>query len=121
MGPSGAGKTTLISTLSMDAHFGQAYGRVTLNGVPLTDEIFKSHCYVVKQHDKHWPYLTCRETLLYGASLFRVAATDEEKNDIVDEVIGKMGLTSCKDTRNARLSGGQQRRLSIGVALLKVS
>jgi ABC-type multidrug transport system ATPase subunit len=30
-----------------------------------------------------------------------------------------MGLTVCGDTRNARLSGGQMRRLSLGIALLK--
>lgn len=119
MGPSGAGKTTLISALSLDAHYGQAYGEVTLNGVPLTDEIFKSHCYVVKQHDKHWPYLTCRETLMYAAELFQVGETRAETTSLVDEVIQKMGLETCSDTRNARLSGGQQRRLSIGVALLK--
>jgi ABC-type multidrug transport system ATPase subunit len=92
---------------------------VTLNGVDLTDKIFKHHCYVVKQHDKHWPYLTCRETLQYAADLYDVAATKEDKVTIVQEIITKMGLEVCADTRNARLSGGQQRRLSIGIALLK--
>eukprot|EP00977_Amphora_coffeiformis_P006739 scaffold1484_cov173-Amphora_coffeaeformis.AAC.17 len=116
--PSGAGKTTLISSLTLDALYGYATGSVTLNGVPLTDEIFKQHCYVVKQHDKHWPYLTCRETLAYAAELYDVV----EKSDLsvlVDEIIRKMGMESCADTKNSALSGGQRRRLSIGVALLK--
>jgi len=84
----------------------------------MTDKIFKQHCYVVVQHDKHWPYLTCRETLRYAAELYDVV----DKQDlaaIVDEIVHKMGLDTCKDTRNARLSGGQMRRLSIGIALLK--
>ncbi|CAB9505533.1 Putative white-brown complex homolog protein 30 [Seminavis robusta] len=118
MGPSGAGKTTLISSLTLDAHYGTPSGAVTLNGVPLTDNIFKKHCYVVKQHDKHWPYLTARESLLYAADLFEVA----DKSDIpaiVDDIIHKMGLDICADTRCARLSGGQARRLSIAMALLK--
>ena len=118
MGPSGAGKTTLISALTLDAFYGKPSGTVTLNGEALTDKIFKEHCYVVKQQDKHWAYLTCRETLLYAAELYEIAA----KSDIailVDEVISKMGLDVCKDTRCARLSGGQRRRLSIGIALLK--
>jgi ABC-type multidrug transport system ATPase subunit len=42
-----------------------------------------------------------------------------EKNQVVEEIIDKMGLRICADTRNARLSGGQARRLSIGIALLK--
>jgi ABC-type lipoprotein export system ATPase subunit len=45
MGPSGAGKTTLISALTLDAHFGKATGGVTLNQVPLTGPIFKKHCF----------------------------------------------------------------------------
>lgn len=86
--------------------------------MPLTDSIFKRHCYVVKQHDKHWPYLTCKETLTYAAELYEVAEKDEI-SDIVGEIIGKMGLHVCADTRCARLSGGQRRRLSIAIALLK--
>ena len=111
-------QTVLISALSIDAFYGKLYGSVTLNGVPLTDRIFKEHCYVVVQQDKHFPFLTCRETLRFAAELYDVAA----KNDldaVADEIIDKMGLRVCADTRNARLSGGQARRLSIGIALLK--
>jgi ABC-type multidrug transport system ATPase subunit len=118
MGPSGAGKSVLISALTLDALFGRTEGRVTLNGVPLTDKIFKSHCYTVVQLDQHWPYLTCRETLRYAAELYDVAAK-EDIDAVVDEIVQKMGLDVCVDTRNARLSGGQRRRLSLGIALLK--
>jgi ABC-type Mn2+/Zn2+ transport system ATPase subunit len=117
MGPSGAGKTVLISTLTLDALFGRASGSVTLNGVPLTDEIFKQHAYVVVQHDKLWPYLTCRETMRYAAELYAVERASLDA--VVDSVINKLGLRICADTRNARLSGGQQRRLSLALALLK--
>lgn len=118
MGPSGAGKTTLINALTLDAFYGTPTGTVTLNGVPLTGKIFKEHCYVVKQHDKHWPYLTTRETLEYCAELYEVAAK-EDISEIVSEIISSMGLDSCADTRAVSLSGGQQRRLSVAVALLK--
>lgn len=72
----------------------------------------------MKQHDKHWPYLSCRETLTYAAELYEVAEKGEI-SDIVEEMIRKMGLNVCADTRCARLSGGQRRRLSIAIALLK--
>ena len=55
---------------------------------------------------------------MYAAELYEVA----DKGDVgtvVDDIISKMGLDTCKDTRCARLSGGQRRRLSIAVALLK--
>eukprot|EP00543_Licmophora_paradoxa_P010313 CAMPEP_0202476776 /NCGR_PEP_ID=MMETSP1360-20130828/93594_1 /ASSEMBLY_ACC=CAM_ASM_000848 /TAXON_ID=515479 /ORGANISM="Licmophora paradoxa, Strain CCMP2313" /LENGTH=637 /DNA_ID=CAMNT_0049103991 /DNA_START=32 /DNA_END=1945 /DNA_ORIENTATION=- len=117
LGPSGAGKTTLISALTLDAFYGKPTGSVTLNGVPLTDKIFKRQCYVVKQQDKHWPYLTASETLKYAAELYNVGGSD--LNGTVNDILGKMGLETCADTRCARLSGGQKRRLSIALALLK--
>ena len=105
MGPSGAGKTVLISALTLDANYGVCTGSVKLNGIPLTQKIFKEHCYVVKQEDKHWPYLTCRETLRYAAQLYSVVEKGEE-DALVSEIIGKMGLDVCADTAYARLSGG---------------
>lgn len=109
----------MISALTMSAFYGTPQGQVTLNGVPMTDKIFKQHCYVVEQHDEHWPYFTCRETLAYAAELYQVGSNHVDMENIVDEIIQKMGLVTCAETRNARLSGGQRRRLSIGIALLK--
>lgn len=150
MGPSGAGKSTVINVLTQNAFYGKAYGSVTLNGIPMSDRIFKKYCYLVKQHDTNWHYLTAREALTYAAQLYHVSSKpytaageegmDEEKQEeddnrvadgsltnknknrvemAVDHIIQKMGLESCADTRCARLSGGQQRRLSLAMALLK--
>lgn len=85
----------------------------------MTDQVFKKHCYVVKQHDKHWPYLTCRETLMYAGELYQIAATHAQISEAVDVILKKMGLTVVADTKCGQLSGGEQRRLSIGMALLK--
>ena len=73
---------------------------------------------VVKQLDKHWPYLTAKETLQYAAELYDVSYKGEIST-VVETMISKMGLESCADTRCARLSGGQKRRLSLAIALLK--
>jgi ABC-type multidrug transport system ATPase subunit len=117
------GKTTLLHTLTLSAFHGTATGTVDLNGYPLDQVTFNQHCYYVEQHDTHWPYLTCQETLRCAAELYQrtpvVNNTAVSIDHIVEDVIRKMGLEVCKDTRNARLSGGQRKRLSIGIALLK--
>ena len=55
---------------------------------------------------------------MYAAELYDVAEPADLET-VVDAIIDKMGLRICAETRNARLSGGQARRLSIGIALLK--
>lgn len=112
-------RTTLINFLTLDAFYGTPTGSVTLNHIPMTDALFKKHCYVVKQKDKHWPYLTCREALRYAAQLYHVADTANQREEIVSKILYKTGLDVCADTKCARISGGQARRLSIATALLK--
>jgi len=74
---------------------------------------------LVELADDPWPYLTTRETLTYAAELYAVAYTKSEIDDAVVYMIKKMGLQRCADTRAGSLSGGQKRRLSLAVALLK--
>ena len=49
MGPSGAGKTCLIDLLTLEPRVGDSVGRVTLNGVVMTKELFTEHCATVPQ------------------------------------------------------------------------
>lgn len=123
MGPSGAGKTTLLRVLTMDAHAGEATGQVCFSGHPMTAEFFKTKCGIVNQEDNHWTFLTCRETISYACDLL-MNASPADKLTKTNELISKMGLDSCADTfvGNAfvpGLSGGQKRRLSIAVSLIK--
>lgn len=124
MGPSGAGKTSLLRVLTMEAIGGHSEGTVTINGLPLTSALFKSKCGLVAQEDYHWAFLTCRETIAYAADLLLPHASSQEKATQVSHMITKMGLDSCADTivGNAfkhGLSGGQKRRLSLAVVLMK--
>jgi ABC-2 type transport system ATP-binding protein len=57
------------------------------------------------------PLLTVRETLELYAGYYRRPRS-------VDEVIGLAGLEGKADSRVGRLSGGQQRRLDVAVALV---
>lgn len=124
LGPSGAGKTVFINALTLNATSGgRVSGSVTLDGEKLSPKIMRERCFVVSQEDHHWPMLTCRETCAYAADLY-VNKTPAEKKALVDNILAKMGLEVCADTRVGNefikgLSGGQKRRLSIAVALIK--
>ncbi|CAJ1945545.1 unnamed protein product [Cylindrotheca closterium] len=121
LGPSGAGKTSLLKALSLGITSGEVMGSIELNGKKLTSQGFKDHCFLVEQSDHHWSFLSCQETLMYAASLLLGPGNHSA---VVENVIDKMGLQSCKDTKVGNdfvqgLSGGQKRRLSIAIALLK--
>jgi ABC-type glutathione transport system ATPase component len=58
MGPSGAGKTTLINALTLQAFGGVTSGSVTLDGEAMSPALFRARCFVVPQQDQHWPFLT---------------------------------------------------------------
>lgn len=120
IGPSGAGKSTFLNALTMQAFGGTATGEVTLNATKLGIDEFAKYCYTVEQQDHLWAFLTVEETLLYAARLFGCLDPEEE----VNEVIGEMGLEVARHTRVGNefvrgLSGGQKRRLSTAMALLK--
>lgn len=59
-----------------------------------------------------------KESLTFAAQLYKVASPNE-LTAVIDGVLSSMGLDSCADVRCAGLSGGQKRRLSIAIALLK--
>ena len=116
---------TAIKTkvLTMTAFGGVSTGSAHLNGEPLTVDSFNKDCFVVTQQDNHWPFLTCRETIMYAAQLY-LGKSASQVEATVDDLIRKMGLQSCRDTLVGNmfmqgLSGGQKRRLSIALALVK--
>lgn len=122
MGPSGAGKTTLLNVLSLRDSYGNTTGEIFLDGVDFDIEIFKRKCYFVGQFDMNWPYLTVRETLTYALRLFHLTTTtltDKDASNIVSKLINEVGLTDVSKNRNSSLSGGQKRRLSLAIAMLK--
>lgn len=123
MGPSGAGKTTFLDLLTMEGSGGVRTGYVDINGEPLTPELFRRCCSYVPQHDRGWAFLTCRETLRFAADFFH-SGSRAEKAERVEELLRSMGLESCADTKVGNelvkgLSGGQRRRLSLAVAMMK--
>src|SRR5437870_6571923 len=71
---------------------------------------FKSRIGIVLQSTGIDPYLTVAETI----DLFRQYYPHPRP---VDEIVEVVGLTGKRDTRVLKLSGGQQRRLDVAIAL----
>mmetsp|Transcript_10170 Transcript_10170/g.33454 ORF Transcript_10170/g.33454 Transcript_10170/m.33454 type:complete len:1546 (-) Transcript_10170:270-4907(-) len=124
MGPSGAGKTTMLNMLTLDPGSGNATGFLTLNGHPLTPALYAQHCAYVTQQDLLWTFLTCREHLRMALDLYRPSLSAKERETAIDDLLDSTGLMSCQHTKAGNmffrgLSGGQKRRLSLAIALAK--
>jgi ABC-2 type transport system ATP-binding protein len=111
LGPNGAGKTTTVEIL--EGYRPRDAGEVTVLGHdperPGTD--FRERTGVVLQQSQMWPNLTVRETHAMFAGYYGKARD-------VDEVIALVGLEPKRDARVKSLSGGQKRRLDLGLALV---
>jgi ABC-type multidrug transport system ATPase subunit len=123
IGGSGSGKTTLLNNLAervVSSRLSQQ-GLATFNGRVGVNSV--RHAYVMQQ-DILLPTLTVRETLRYSADLRLPSSTNaEDRERIVEEVIRELGLKECANTRignsqHRGCSGGEKRRVSIGVQLL---
>ena len=111
LGPNGAGKTTTVEIL--EGYRRRTAGEVTVLGHDPQDPgpEFRQRIGVVLQQSELWPNLSVRET-------HRVFAGYYAHPRDIDEVIELVGLTEKRDARVKTLSGGQKRRLDLGVALV---
>ena len=124
MGPSGAGKTALLSMLMLDDVGGAPKGRVTLGGNPFTLDLYRKYCAVVTQHDCLWWAMMPRGHLASALDMYEPGLTGTAQNAYLDKLIENMGLASAQNTRSGNeffsgLTGGQKRRLSLAIALCK--
>jgi ABC-2 type transport system ATP-binding protein len=111
LGPNGAGKTTTVEIL--EGYRRRDAGRVRVLGddPERPGPEFRERIGVVLQQSELWPNLTVRETHAIFAGYYR-APRD------VDEVIALVGLQEKTSARIKSLSGGQKRRLDLGIALI---
>ena len=111
LGPNGAGKTTTVEIL--EGYRGRDAGEVEVLGVdPVrAGKEWRERLGVVLQSSSLYPNLTVRESLeLFGG--YYASSRD------VTEVIEIVGLGDKADARCRTLSGGQKRRLDLGIALV---
>ncbi|KAK6135130.1 hypothetical protein DH2020_031121 [Rehmannia glutinosa] len=115
VGPSGAGKSTLLDILA--ARTAPTSGALLLNSSPLNPSVFRKLSAYVPQHDACLPLLTVAETFTFSARLLKPKNSDI--STIVSSLLHELNLKHLADTRLADgLSGGERRRVSIGLSLL---
>jgi len=124
VGPSGAGKTILLDTLTYSKGPGAPAGDITLDGHKMSRSVFVEQAIYVPREDNLWPTMNPRQHLEFAFKNFRPELDADSLKAEVDELLSVTGLTSCQDTRAGGflfkgLSGGQRRRLSLAVALVK--
>jgi ABC-2 type transport system ATP-binding protein len=111
LGPNGAGKTTTVEVL--EGYRERSGGEVAVLGEDpgRAGRAWRERIGIVLQSCRLDPYLTVRESLGLYAGYYRAPRPVEETLELV-------GLGDKADARTGSLSGGQQRRLDVGMALV---
>ncbi|KAG7377739.1 ABC transporter G member 24 [Phytophthora pseudosyringae] len=128
LGPSGSGKTSLLNALAAVQNGNSNYtGELLLDGSKVTKEYRRVAAYV-QQDDTLYSTLTVRECIAYSAQLrLPMRMTDSAKTAMVQRVIAELNLGHVADSRiglvggstsERGISGGERRRVSIGMELV---
>ncbi|KAJ6328598.1 hypothetical protein OIU77_010314 [Salix suchowensis] len=124
LGASGSGKSTLIDALADRIAKESLKGSVTLNGEVLESRLLKVISAYVMQDDLLFPMLTVEETLMFSAE-FRLprSLSRSKKKARVQALIDQLGLRNAANTvigdeGHRGVSGGERRRVSIGIDIV---
>ncbi|XP_059303856.1 ABC transporter G family member 23 [Lycium ferocissimum] len=125
VGPSGTGKSTLLRVIS---------GRVSnkefdpksiyLNDHAITSPAqLRNICGYVAQEDNLLPLLTVKETLMFSAKFRLRGMSPKEREERVENLMQELGLDHVADNfvgdeENRGISGGERKRVSIGVDMI---
>jgi len=114
LGPNGAGKTTIVRML-LD-FIQPTSGRITINGVPVSDpESRKQIGYLAEQHMIP-PYLSGLGYLLRHASLIGLSGKNAAM--AVDSVVEMVAMKGSEKKKSATYSKGMKQRIGLAAAIL---
>uniref|UniRef100_A0A182QY45 ABC transporter domain-containing protein n=1 Tax=Anopheles farauti TaxID=69004 RepID=A0A182QY45_9DIPT len=118
LGPSGAGKSTLLNILS-GFKTNHVSGTILINDTPIDRRKYRREVSYTPQDVCLLGNITVTESLQFAADLkLAPATTTSEKQTSVVEVLKLLGLSKCAPNPVANLSGGEKKRLSIGLELI---
>ncbi len=119
VGQSGGGKSTLLDAIA--GYRPATQGKVFVNGIDVYQnfDAIRNDIGYVPQRDIIHMELTVYQALNFAAQLRMPKDTSKaEREKRIMEVLGDLDLAHRKDVQISGLSGGQQKRVSIGVELL---
>ena len=117
VGPSGCGKTTLIKAIAGIVR-GNESGSIFWKGRDLNLLDFEpGECGYVPQYSNFHEQLTSREVLLFSRKLKARDVSEKAAEAFVERLLEEVGLDEIADQTAQTLSGGQRRRLSLGIVL----
>jgi ATP-binding cassette subfamily G (WHITE) protein 2 len=124
MGPSGCGKTTLLDVISGRKTSGAIEGKIFYGNSEANKSFLSRNTGYVEQFDTLVDNLTVREMLEYTADMkLPHTKPNAEKRAAVEKIVAKLSLERCCNTviGNATqrgISGGQAKRVNIGVSII---
>jgi ABC-type multidrug transport system ATPase subunit len=120
----GAGKTSLLNALCGRAFYGAVEGKIWINGIQASIEEHKDAVGFVPQDDTVYAELTVKENLMYSGKFRSERNTDIlDIEDYADVILAKLGLarvanTIVGDVTRRGVSGGEKKRVNIGIELM---
>ncbi|EWM22207.1 abc transporter g family member 7 [Nannochloropsis gaditana] len=127
MGPTGSGKSSLLNALAGRVSFikgATLEGELSVNGMPVEYGVVRRLCAYVVQDDVLYSFLTVQETLTLATHFYLPSAlSEQEKATYVRDVINALGLAKARNTiigdgQVRGVSGGERKRVSVGVELI---
>ncbi|CAB0043676.1 unnamed protein product [Trichogramma brassicae] len=116
VGPSGAGKSTLMDILAGFTSE-NVTGRCEVNGRERDIRAFRRSSAYIMQDDNLQPLLTVEEAMRCAADL-KLDTTAQDKEQAINVILKELGLDQARRTLSKSLSGGEKKRLSIGLELI---
>jgi len=119
MGASGCGKSTLMDALN--GMRPATSGNIFVNDLDLYEhfDLLRRSIGYVPQRDILHEALTVERTLYYSARMrLPSGTTNSQIQNVINDVIATVGLDEQRHNAFSQLSGGQQKRLSLGIELI---
>ena len=113
VGPSGCGKTTLLKCIG--GLLRPSGGEVLLNGSPVTGPPERMALVFQEYSRSLMPWMSVRNNVLLPLRHKRLSK--HERNSLVEDALGAVGLVGFMDRYPWQLSGGMQQRVAIARAL----